>query len=273
MVAVEDFGTEVGPEFWGEVDEAVVGDVDDEVAENGSAGAARGRVVEIGEAGTHRAADDVVEIKSVGATVFADDEGAAYGVCGAIGERVPWAFTVVARVFVEGGGDEEVSEEILGGDVGVGGSEALGKGRPAFAVLRIGVSQLREDGVESSAACGEWAGGFVNEIGPALLVGVDRRLIGRGELDRGLRKRGGAQQQDVEDQTDEGVSESHAHNRNSVVEAHNQQVGPAWGVIIAEQYRVDFRARGKREKASEMEAFSIPTDVLKGTGAGPVPRR
>src|SRR5579885_461214 len=34
-VAVEDFGTEVGPEFWGEVDEAVVGDVDQKVAEDG----------------------------------------------------------------------------------------------------------------------------------------------------------------------------------------------------------------------------------------------
>src|SRR5579872_5980780 len=104
MVAVEDFGTEVGPEFRGEVDETIVGDVDNEVAEDGSAGAAWGRVIEIREAGAESAADNVVEIESVGAIVFADDEGAADGVTGAIDERMSRALAVIAGVFVEGRG-------------------------------------------------------------------------------------------------------------------------------------------------------------------------
>lgn len=63
----QDLTPEIGPELRRKVHESIVGDVDNEMHQDGGASAARGRVIQIGEAGTHGAAQKVVEIETVAA--------------------------------------------------------------------------------------------------------------------------------------------------------------------------------------------------------------
>ena len=169
----EDFAAEVGPELGGQIDEAIIGDIDGEVAEDSSTGATWGWVVKIRKARAHGAAEDVIEIKSVGAVVFANDHRAADRVSKSVEQGTGGAFAVIVGIFVEHGSNNEISGEVLGGNVSVGGSKALRERIAIGAVLGVGPGNLGEDGVESPSPGGQWPGGFMEEVVPAFARRID----------------------------------------------------------------------------------------------------
>ena len=181
-VPSEYFVAEVGPEFWREIHEAVVGDIDGEVAQDGSAGAAWRRVVKIRKACAHGAPEDVIEVESVSTVIFANDHRTADRVGGAMDEGVSGPFAVIMRILVKGRGNHEISEEVLGGDIGIRCSKPFGECFSVRAVLGVAVSQLRKDRVEGAASGRQRACRLVEEVVPSLVGGVDCLFVG-GELD------------------------------------------------------------------------------------------
>lgn len=156
----------IRPKLRGKIYESVVRHIDSPIHKHRLPGAALRRVIQIGEAGAQRAAANIIEIKRLTSAVLSNDHSTIYGVANSRPEGMSTPHPEVARVLVKRRGDDEVPEEILRPDVRHRRSKALGKSARVTSIFGIGMSHLREHGIECTPAQREDADGFMHEIVP-----------------------------------------------------------------------------------------------------------
>lgn len=173
MVPPEDPIAKVGPKLRGQIHEAVIGDVNDEMREDSAARAARCRIVEVGKPAAHRAAQDVIEIEGISAGVLAKDESAAHGISEAVLEGAPRTFAMVPGILMKSGGHDEISEKILRENISDRSAIAFTECCAPLALPRISLGHLRKDGVEGAGSRSDRRHGFVHEIAPLRSCGTN----------------------------------------------------------------------------------------------------
>jgi hypothetical protein len=186
MMPMQHFTAEIRPKFGRQVNEAVIGDAGSEMDDHGAAGPARRWVIEIRKPRAHRAAKEIpVEAAAAGGST--DNGGAADSVAEAILKAVPFAAADVTRVFVKRGGNQEVAEKILAGDVRRRSADALAKSGSIRAISRIRICHLREGTVEDCARRAKGTEGLLQKERPMLVEGGNRRRLWGGRPRRTAR--------------------------------------------------------------------------------------
>ena len=144
----EHFPPKVGPEFRSQIDESIVRHTGSKMNEHRATGSASWRVIQIREASAHRTTEKVVPIERATIRRCSNDSCPTDCVPEAGPKAVTFALAKVARIFMESRRNQEVTEEILGRDIGRRGPYSLSKRASMRAVLGIGMSGLGKSCIE-----------------------------------------------------------------------------------------------------------------------------